>query len=209
MPLIKPLRGRQAEAIRNDQLVLEAAREVFARQGFDAPVAAIAEHAGVGMGSLYRRYGGKEELLQRVCILSMQQNLGAADRALRADDPWEGLCDYIRECIGFATGSFSPVAGQIQATEEMWQLARAVRRRVARVVRRAQGKGSLRADVNAIDILLLIGHFSRAFPPAPGSSEDPTRWRQLAITLNGLRVATGQRLPGPAPTGRDYETRWA
>lgn len=171
-------------------------------------MAAIAERAGVGMGSLYRRYGGKEEMLQRVCVLSLQQNLAAADRALQADDSWEGLWDYIRECIGFATGSFSPVAGQIQATEEMWQLARTVRRRVVRVVRRAQEKGSLRADVNAIDILLLIEHFSRAFPP-PGASEDPTRWRQLAITLNGLRAATGQPLPGPAPTGRDYETRWA
>jgi AcrR family transcriptional regulator len=61
-----PLSGRQAEARRNDRLILEAAREVFV-EDTDAPISAVAERAGVGIGALYRRYASKEELLRRLC----------------------------------------------------------------------------------------------------------------------------------------------
>src|SRR5277367_3216513 len=84
-------RGRQQEAARNDRKVLDAAREVFATQGWDAPVSAVAERAGVGMGSLYRRYGSKTELLQRLCVLAMEQNIAAAEQSLAMDDPWDAL----------------------------------------------------------------------------------------------------------------------
>src|SRR5580692_12043342 len=90
--------GRQAEARRNDRAVLDAARDVFAAQGAGAPISAVAERAGVGMGTLYRRYGSKAELLQRLCVLAMEQALAAADDALRAADPWTGLSGYIRTC---------------------------------------------------------------------------------------------------------------
>src|SRR5260370_12102862 len=56
--------GRQAQARRNDLAVLEAARDVFSVQGADAPISAVAERAGVGMGTLYRRYGSNAELLR-------------------------------------------------------------------------------------------------------------------------------------------------
>ena len=71
--------GRQAEARRNDLAVLEAARDVFTAQGAGAPVSAVAERAGVGMGTLYRRYGSKTELLQRLCLLAMEQTVAAAE----------------------------------------------------------------------------------------------------------------------------------
>ena len=77
-------RGRQAEARRNDLVVLEAARDVFAAQGADAPISAVAARAGVGVGTLYRRYGSKTELLQRLCVLAMEQALAAAGEALAA-----------------------------------------------------------------------------------------------------------------------------
>ncbi|HJZ02032.1 MAG TPA: helix-turn-helix domain-containing protein, partial [Streptosporangiaceae bacterium] len=76
--------GRQAEARRNDLVVLEAARDVFSALGADAPVSAVADRAGVGIGTLYRRYGSKAELLQRLCVLAMEQAVAAADDALGA-----------------------------------------------------------------------------------------------------------------------------
>ena len=200
--------GRQAEAIRNDRRVLQAAREVFAEQGFDAPVSAVAARAGVGMGTLYRRYGGKEELLQHLCVLSMQQNLEMAEDALAAEDPWEGLCRYIRACVAFEAGAFSPVAGKIETTEEMLRLARAVQRRVNELTGRAQHHGSLRSDVNAIDILLLIEHFSRAFPPGSDAQLRQMQQRQLEIAISGLRAGAGHPLSGPVPQPRDLESRW-
>src|SRR5690242_21410195 len=112
-------RGRQAEARRNDLVVLEAARDVFAAQGPDAPISAVAARAGVGMGTLYRRYGSKTELLQRLCVLAMQQALDAAADALRADDPWTGLVGYIRACVELRSGALAALAGQVETTEEM------------------------------------------------------------------------------------------
>ena len=96
--------GRQAEARRNDLAVLEAARDVFTTQGAGAPVSAVAERAGVGMGTLYRRYGSKTELLQRLCLLAMEQAVQAAEAGLRAADPWSGVADYIRACIELQIG---------------------------------------------------------------------------------------------------------
>src|ERR1700744_613360 len=97
--------GRQAEARRNDLVVLEAARDVFTAQGAGAPVSAVAERAGVGMGTLYRRYGSKTELLQRLCVLAMEQSLQAADDALAAGDPWTGLARYVRACVDLRSGA--------------------------------------------------------------------------------------------------------
>ena len=98
--------GRQAEARRNDLVVLEAARDVFTAQGASAPVSAVAERAGVGMGTLYRRYGSKTELLQRLCVLAMEQALAAADDALQASDPWTGLAGYIQTCVDLRSGAW-------------------------------------------------------------------------------------------------------
>src|SRR5215470_19403714 len=111
--------GRQAEARRNDLAVLDAARDVFAAQGADAPISAVAGRAGVGMGTLYRRYGSKTELLQRLCVLAMEQALDAARTALQEEDPWTGLADYICACVEMRSGALAALAGQVEATDGM------------------------------------------------------------------------------------------
>src|ERR1700744_3742441 len=130
--------GRQAEARRNDLVVLEAARDVFTAQGAGAPVSAVAERAGVGMGTLYRRYGSKTELLQLLCVLAMEQALAAAGIALSDAEPGSAL------------------AGQVEVTEEMQATAERGIAAAAEVVLRARRDGRLRADVTALDISLLI-----------------------------------------------------
>ncbi len=110
--------GRQAEARRNDLAVLDAARDVFTAQGAGAPISAVAERAGVGMGTLYRRYGSKTELLQHLRVLAMEQALEAADDALLATDPWTGLAGYVRACIELRSGALASLAGQIETTAE-------------------------------------------------------------------------------------------
>src|SRR4030081_1931784 len=90
-------RGRQAEARRNDRAGLDAAREVFAVHGPDASVAQVAARAGVGIGSLYRRYPTKEALLQHLCQASMDQQVAASAEALQGGrNPWEALAGFIR-----------------------------------------------------------------------------------------------------------------
>jgi AcrR family transcriptional regulator len=202
-------RGRQAEAARNDRLVLDAARDVFAAEGFDAPVAAVAKRAGVGMGSLYRRYGSKEELLQRLCVLAMEQAIEAAEEALRAADPWTGLAHYITTCVGFGSGMLSPVAGTITTTQEMWETARRSRSLLLELVERAHASGDLRPDATALDVTLVIQLFSRRPPPGPHEAEDrDARERLLRIALDGLRVGPPNPLPGEAPSWHRVDARW-
>ncbi|MFB9487237.1 TetR/AcrR family transcriptional regulator, partial [Nonomuraea dietziae] len=147
---------RQAEAERNDRALLQAAREVLAADGAHASVASIAARAGVGIGSLYRRYRTKEELFQRLSALSLEHWNEAAERGLADDDPWRGLKGFITACVEFGQGSLSPVAGTIEVTEQMAASSARGDELLAALVARAHEAGVLRADVTAVDISLLI-----------------------------------------------------
>jgi AcrR family transcriptional regulator len=201
-------RGRQAEAERNDRRVLDAAREVFAAQGAGAPVSAIAKRAGVGMGSLYRRYGSKDALLRRLCTQAMEESADAARSALAASDPWEGLAGYVRDCVARGTGALAPLAGAIQTTPQMWEISRHGRRLLEQLVARARREGALRPGVTALDIAWLIEYFGRHGPVPPGTEDHAIRQRLLAMALDGLRNQQAGPLPGRAPSSRHYEQRW-
>src|SRR5262249_44282262 len=125
----------------NDILVLEAAREVFSVHGADASVALVAKRAGVGMGSLYRRYGSKTQLLQRLCILAMEQAIDAANAALASEDAWTGLADYVRTSVAAGSGALAPLAGTIETTPHMWEVSRRGRELLDSVVARAHREG--------------------------------------------------------------------
>jgi AcrR family transcriptional regulator len=202
-------RGRQAEARRNDIAVLEAARDVFGTLGAGAPVAAVAERAGVGVGSLYRRYGSKAELLQRLCIVAMEQAHAAAGDALAAEDSWTGLAGYVRACVALRSGALAPLAGQIETTPEMLRISRQGSRGLDEIVARAHRDGKLRGDATALDIAWLIEQFSRRASDAvdPGE-ESRVRARLVAIALDGLRPTGAQPLPGRPPSRAHYERRW-
>ncbi|WP_336210011.1 TetR/AcrR family transcriptional regulator [Nonomuraea sp. LPB2021202275-12-8] len=203
-------RGRQAEAARNDLRLLEAAHEVFTTQGFDAPVSAIAKRAGVGMGSLYRRYRTKEELLQRLCLIAMERVVAAVEEGLADPDPWQGLVHYVRACVGFGSGALAPVAGTIEVTEEMWRTSRKATELAGSLIGRAGEAGVLRSDATVLDVSLLIEQFSRPAPGPPGDrhEHEHAKERLLAIALDGLRAPGRTPLPGEAPGLDWYEGRW-
>jgi AcrR family transcriptional regulator len=208
--------GRQSEARRNDLAVLDAARDVFTARGANAPIADVAARAGVGVGTLYRRYGSKTELLQRLCVLAMEQSLAAARAALAADDAWSGLTLYVRRCVGVRTGALAALAGHVETTDEMRRTAARGMGLVNKIVARARADGSLRPDVTALDISYLIEQFSRRAPGTVGSTEEANvRDRLLAIALDGLRgpalarPAAADVLPGRPPSRRAYVARWS
>ncbi|HLU57697.1 MAG TPA: helix-turn-helix domain-containing protein [Pseudonocardia sp.] len=201
-------RGRYNEAARNDRAVLEAAREVFLTEGFDAPVSAIAERAGCGVGSLYRRYPTKEALLQRLCVLAMEQAVEAAEAGLRCPDPWTGLRQYIVDCVAFGSGALAPLAGRIATTPEMWETSERGNRVIAALVERARAGGALRDGVTQLDIALLIEQFSRRGSGALPADDDNNRSRLLAIALDGLRAHNTDPLPGHPPDPDAYAARW-
>ncbi|SEU47123.1 TetR/AcrR family transcriptional regulator [Nonomuraea wenchangensis] len=208
---------RKDIAERNDRTLLQAARDVLAEDGAHASVAAIATRAGVGIGSLYRRYKTKEELFQRLSLLSLDHWNEAAEQGLADSDPWAGLTAFIHSCVAFGQGTLAPVAGTIEVTQEMSAKARRGDELLDELVRRAHQAGVLRRDVTAVDISLLIEQFGRS-PVVdqlrkqgrgdllPAAAE--ARRRLIAIALDGLRPGHGP-LPGSPPGEELFTGRWS
>ena len=94
--LYRPLRR---DARRNHELILRAASEVFATRGLAAPMDEIAERAGVGTGTLYRRFSTKAQLIEVLFEGRIQETSALAESACSSDDAWEGLCAFLTELI--------------------------------------------------------------------------------------------------------------
>src|ERR1700746_1794971 len=125
-----PLRGRHAQAGDNHEVILPGAREVFLDDP-GAPISAVAERAGVGIGALYHRYAGKEDLLRTLCRNGQEIYLTEIKRALPSDDePWDAFTGFLRRIVAANThgltvrlaGTFVPTAEQLALAEEMRSL---------------------------------------------------------------------------------------
>ncbi|NEC17547.1 TetR family transcriptional regulator [Streptomyces parvus] len=198
--------GRQAEAGRNDLLVLAAARAVFAEQGAEAPVSAIAERAGVGIGTLYRRYGSKVQLLQRLCAVGIAQTTEALRQALdEGGSGWEALARYMARAVEVRAGAFASLAGTFPVPEEVAVANERAKGLLERLLERGLADRTVREDVTALDITHVIELFSRY--PRRTEEDDHARRRMLALTLDGLRGGHAG-LPGPRPDWREYDRTW-
>jgi AcrR family transcriptional regulator len=210
--------SRRAVAEANDRALLRAAREVLAVDGAHASVAAIAGRAGVGIGSLYRRYRTKEELFQRLSVIALEQYLKAAEDGLAHEDPWEGLAHYVTTSIAFGPGSLAPIAGTIEVTKEMAETNRRADEAVDALVERAHAAGVLRRDATAIDLHLLIEQLAKSPLLEQLGKQGRTdlteaalnaRARINAIALDGLRATAPHPLPGQPPGYELLSERWA
>lgn len=225
---------RRPRAERNDRALLQAAREVVAEDGAHASVAAIAARAGVGIGSLYRRYRTKEALFQHLALLSLEHWNAAAERALADDDPWRGLAGFVTACAEFGQGTLGPVAGTITVTDAMTAASTHGDELLEALVARAHDARVLRPDATALDISLLIEQLGRSplldqlrrqgrTELLPAAEE--ARRRLVAIAVSGLRRGapagaagrSGPReagdptdpLPGEPPAATLFSERWA
>ncbi|MEU5310897.1 helix-turn-helix domain-containing protein [Streptomyces sp. NPDC021562] len=207
-------RGRQREADRNDARLFQAAREVFAERGWDAPVSEIARRAGVGMGSLYRRYPSKELLAQRMRIAGMEQLVTQARTALAEEpDPWAALVRFFRDALTEqgAGGPLLPlVGGRLPATDEVLTAAERLRTALDDLVQGAHRAGMLRADFTSADIPLLLEHLTPRIP-VTGERATALHLRYLSLVLAGLRAPAVDEpagLPGPEPHWLELRRLW-
>ncbi len=188
-PTTQPPRAPRADAQRNRAKVLEAARAQFTAQGLDAQIDDIARQAGVGVGTVYRHFPTKEDLLQALSDARFEGLAEAGRLALEVEDPWEGF-------VQFMTYSAEAMANDRALSEAMDQLPGVCRSAAERVgmleitgevLRRAQESGDLRADLVPEDIPALGCGLGRA---VRSEVERPTMsWQRfLEIILAGLRA---------------------
>ncbi len=190
------LRPLRKDAVRNHTLILAAAQDVFARGGFDAPLDEIARTAGIGIGTLYRRFPGRQELVEAVLTAKAQEYLVAACEAIRDEDPWHGFSSYIERIFELQATDQTVSDLLTLAMPECPNIAR-LREQITEaqqaVITRAIEAGALRDDFVPADVIvLLLAH--RGVTQASGNLA-PDSWRRLlTFTLDALRV--------PPPTAR-------
>src|SRR3954471_21449804 len=204
--------GRRAQAARNDTAILEAARAVYAADP-EAPIAAVAARAGVGISALYRRYPSKEELLRQLCgdgrrewIAAAAAAVAPAEAAPAGDgDAWKVFRRYMTRVVeaDAHTLSFGLAIALERDAEALWQDATKAQDLRERVFKRAQKGGAVREDAVAEDLGNVFQQLSAIRGPSAKRTQE-LRKRYLTLQLDGLRPRKkAQQLPGPPPRGRD------
>jgi AcrR family transcriptional regulator len=197
----RPLR---ADAARNRERILVAAGEVFAERGLDATLDDIAHHAGLGVGTVYRRFPGKEELIEALFEQAVHEVVALAEKAEAMEDAWEGLVWFLERATEMQSedlGLRDVVLHSGYGRERVALARSSIVPVVTRLVERAQGAGKLRADFVPTDVPIIELMVSSV--AAYCSSVAPDLWRRyLTIVLDGLaaeRTGTRELTPGPTP----------
>jgi AcrR family transcriptional regulator len=191
---------RDAQA--NRERIISAAAEAFAEHGLEASVEEIARRAGVGMGTLYRRFPSKRALVDAIFEAHLEQLVLIAHRALDESDGWEGFCRFLEQAVALQADNrgFAEIVAVHLRDEALLTRARArVVPPLRRLIERAQAAGELRPDVVYQDVSVLLWTTGRVVEATREIA--PHFWRRhLALALDGLRTTDAQPLPEPALT---------
>ena len=194
----RPLR-RDAE--RNRQRILQAAAEVFGQRGLDATLDDVAHRAGVGVGTVYRRFPDKESLVGELFQDRIEAMVSLAEEACAAADPWAGLVSYLERIAAIMASDLGLRQMMLFATYGKDRVASArkqMRPVVARLVARAQAAGAAREDLSATDVPMIA--FMLATAAEYAGAVQPEVWRRyLALIIDGLRPARDGTSPLPLP----------
>jgi AcrR family transcriptional regulator len=201
----KPLR-RDAE--RNRRRILDAARDLVAEAGLDNSHDDIARAADVGVGTVYRRFPDKQQLIDELFDERVDQIVNLVEAARELDDPWQGLSAFIAGNLELQAGDQGLkelMLGNSRATELAQRAQRRIGAAVRELVARAHASGQLRPDVGVEDFPLIQMMVGAVMEDA--RHIDPDLWRRaLALVLDGYRAdASRDPLPGDTPTQEQIE----
>jgi AcrR family transcriptional regulator len=194
----RPLR-RDAE--RNRQRILTAAAEVFNERGLEVSLDEIARHAGVGIGTVYRRFRTKEELIEALFMDRLDMVAALGEEAFASPDPWAGLVSFMERMAEIMAGNLGLRQMLMLGTYGRDLVAVARQRNaplIERLVERAQAAGQLRADIRQTDIAFIVFVLTEATQLSQAAN--PEIWRRyLTLILDGMRPAREGVTPLPVP----------
>jgi len=164
--------------------LLDAAEAVFARDGLEAPVPAIAAAAGVGVGSVYRAFGSKEEIVAALAVERLRWMQQRANAALQDPDPWSGLEGLLRTAAERqrADGVLAEALAAAFQRPEVAEPLAAAQAAAEAVLERARRHGVLRTEVTTDDLRAIFAALRAADAAQPGAGG-----RLLELILAGLR----------------------
>jgi AcrR family transcriptional regulator len=180
-------RSIRSDAQRNHIRLVLAAREVFAREGNDASMEAIALQAGVGAGTLYRHFPRRIDLVEAVYQNDVEELLHAAEKAIANFSPWEALVNWLDSFLHYSLGKRVFLAELRESFEKNPELRLSSRDKVEQsftlVLDNAQRAGVARRDIDGSDLMLLVGGMCTGPTLVKAQGE-----RLLATVLDGLRI---------------------
>lgn len=190
----RPLR---ADAARNVERILRAAREVYGELGPDAPVEAVARRAGVGERTLYRRFPAKADLVLAALEQSIAEDLTPViDRARRAKDPLRGLTQLIEAAIALGAREHSLLAAARRAGSLTSDISVPLNAALAELAREGQRLGRIRADLVSDDLPRLIAMLFSVLSTMDSHSDG---WRRyVALVVDAISVDERRPLPPAA-----------
>ncbi|RLV09099.1 TetR family transcriptional regulator [Streptomyces griseocarneus] len=190
------------DAQRNRELLIAAAREVYAEQGVEAPLDDIARRAGVGNATLYRRFPTRGALIEAVFGEGLTATLHRGEEARAAEDAWSGLVHYLEhifEGLAADRGANDLMTTGIQGIPSLENLKAHHHETVSLLFARAREQGTLRSDVVVEDLLFALAALGRVVPASVTVAPDAWR-RHLHLLLDGLRTEAARPLPAPPLT---------
>ena len=193
-------RRRDAQE-RRDKLLAAAQRE-FAAHGVDASLEKIARDAGVAIGTLYRHFPTRLDLLMAAFKPRLQEFLDGAAKALEMDDPWEGFVCYLENLFGVQAGDrgFNDfLSRRFPGSADTERIHDQMCRQIEDVLTRAQEAGEARPDITQADIVNLIWSNGRMIDAT--STTAPNAWRRhLYLMLDAYRAKRAHPIPEPPMT---------
>jgi AcrR family transcriptional regulator len=196
-----PNRPLRRDAERNRQRILSAASEVFTEFGLEVSLDEVARHAGVGVGTVYRRFGTKEDLVAALFEDRVDSIAALAERAIQEPDPWTGLVGFMEQAAEMLADDLGLRQMLMFATYGRDHVAYARQRNaplVEKLLGRAQAAGQVREDLRPTDIPFIIFVLTESTVLARQARPDIWR-RYLTIVVDGLRPHRDGLTPLPVP----------
>ncbi|MEU6893341.1 TetR/AcrR family transcriptional regulator [Streptomyces sp. NPDC046557] len=196
----------RADAVRNRERILAAARELFVEFGSAAPFDEVARRAGVGNATLYRHFPDRAALVHHVVLYVMDRVVLHAEESLAQEpDAFAALCRFTHAAADERFGALCPVlsADFDHDHPELIAARGALAEAIENLLATGQDRGLVRTDIGAGDLMVALSQLGRPLPGTGCPDADRFVHRHLQVFLDGLRAPARSELPGAATTLED------